>query len=228
VYERRELPEGTDGPPARYGRKMTQTEMLEGAMEDGRVPDLRHHHRRASSQPASDGTRPRRNGLWVNFEVDEPLSPVPAELTFDQPATLTTGIHYTDQAGRSLADGVLTRIATIEGVEAVDVPAGHFEDCLRVRVDLAMRFRWGPTVDWTSYLWFTPEVGEVRRVNRVTGLFFIFWFGSAHEYNLVSHESHPTATAPAGLPEWSGGTLLLNRTIPRPEIAGMSVEFAKP
>src|SRR5207248_2777530 len=94
--------------------------------------------------------------------------------------------------------GTLTRTATIEGFEDVDCPAGHFEKCLRVRVDLDLSIRWGPTIKWIMYIWLSPEAGDVKRVQDLSGSFLFFPFGSSFEFELVSYS--PPAAPPPDVP----------------------------
>ena len=92
-----------------------------------------------------------------------------------------------------------------------------------MRVDLRIRFPWVSVTNLTSYLWLSPDVGEVRRVQRFSGWFLVFWFGTADEYRLVSYEpAAKTAGAePLPPPEWACGALLLKGAFPHPRIFGM-------
>jgi hypothetical protein len=151
---------------------------------------------------------------------------IPAELDLSDPIETTTRLRYYGRDGRPLAEGRLTRIVQIEGFEDVEAPAGRFEQCLRVRLDLQIRFAWGLAVDWTSYFWLSPKVGEVRRVQRFSGWLWIFPFGSAHEYALISHETADNDAILPVAPAWHYGAILFDRGLPRPQIGGMVIDYA--
>jgi len=171
---------------------------------------------------------PMKEGTAVFFELARPLEPIPPELETTSPITSTTAVRYFSYHGKPLATGTMTRQVQIEGFEDVECPAGRFEHCLRVRVDLTVRFPWRVIVDLTSYLWLSPKVGEVRRVQHISGWFLIFWFGNVHEYQLVSFTPAHAGPGSAGLPppQWAYGAILFERAAPHPQIAGMIVDLA--
>ncbi len=232
VYERRSLTPGVEEPVADYFRTIGGGRLLEVSAELAEFPHGAFAGEAARSQPAE--TQPagevrerRRRWAGVRIEVDEPLDPFPAELIETGSVATRTAVRCAWPTGPIWGRGTLTRVAEIEGFEDIDCPAGRFEGCLRLRIDLTVRFPLTPIFDWTTYHWLHPRAGEVRRVERLAGWFVLLWFGSAHEYLLKSYELMPHEAVDDTSPvQWSKVLLVLDRTIPHPRIAGLSVEMA--
>ncbi len=231
AYDRRELTGREDEPPFQYPRRVSRRRMKEGGLLPRRLLPLDRYlppPQTLASQPA-DTDRPSfpfHGTAGFIIRLGEPLAVIPADLTAGAPAVHETSVRwYYD--GIVSGEGTLIRVAEIEGFEDVTCPAGTFERCLRVRVDLKISFPWGPIIDWTSYLWLSPEVGEVRRVQRVAGWYLIFFFRSTHELLLAEPPSPDSSPQPIDLdPGWSTIAILFDRMIPSPQIAGMVVDFA--
>ncbi len=234
VYERTTLRgSSSESEMATYPREMTAERMREGTLTSIPLFPLEHYLQpphAARTQPAEAAlpASPVRGGFVVFFELSEPMPVMPIDLRMYTPVSTTSPVHYFDHMGRPIDSGSLKRVVELEGVETVDCPAGTFADCLRVRVDLTVRFRWGPIIDWTSYLWLSPHVGEVKHVQRISGWFWILWFGSAHEYLLTSYQPLATPAEMEPAPEWVRGVVQFDGLIPFPQIAGMAVDFAGP
>ena len=233
VYERREIGAAKDVPAVTYIRRIEATGEAEGALEHRTFLPISSYlltEADTSTQPAQRRKRPvaPMKERWAFFfEVTDPMPTIPAELDPSAPIKTSTRLRYYWRNGRRLAEGRLTRIVEIEGFEDVECSAGQFEQCLRIRLDLKIRFLWGLAVDWTSYFWLSPQVGEVRRVQRFSGWLWFFPFASAHECSLVSHT--PAATPqplPIG-PKWQYGAIVFDRGLPRPQIAGMAMDYAR-
>lgn len=231
-YERRELPLKPDALSTWYTRQVKGTRTCEGSLMGRPLLELPRYLRLEGKtpDPKADASRPTAvQGIWlvVFFELEDPLAPLPDELATCDSITSQTTLRYFDQTGRPLAKGRLTRVAEIEGFEDVTCPAGTFEQCLRARVDLKVWFPLLLTVNWTTYFWLSPEVGEVRRVQKFSGWWlFFFWFGSAHDYLLRSYEppSELVTTQPA--PNcWKYGVVAFDRGYPHVQIAGMAADL---
>lgn len=240
TYERRELPVQPDQQPSEYVRHIGSTQLYEVAQElTDLVRRLRGStttaHAAVSALPTS---RPSEEAMqdplirhlkaWtaIRIELDEPMDPIPPELVATGRCTESTAVAYGRRSGPLLGKGMLTRHVEIEGIEAVDCPAGRFDRCLRVRVDLDIRFPLTPAINWTMYVWLAPEVGEVRRVQSLSGWFFVLWFGSTHEYLLKSYRLPSGAPSPAAATRWSKAVVLLDRTFPHPRTAYLAVDLA--
>jgi len=233
VYDRRELPVKPDAPITRYSRQVAGPRSSEGTLVDRPLLELSRYLQQEGEAPGSttDESRPTASeGAWlvVFFELEHPLDPLPAALATSDSVISHTTLRYFNQAGRPMAKGAVTSAARIEGFEDVVCPAGKFEQCLRVRVRLTVWFPLLLTVNWTTYFWLSPEVGEVRRVQQFSGVWlFFFWFGSAHEYLLRSYEPPPEPMASESLPTcWSRGVVVFDRGYPRVRIAGMAADLS--
>lgn len=209
-----------------YGRRMKEGRLVEADFQA-----IEHYlqPKDADEKPSVDETLKELKGAgFVFFKLEEPLEPIPRTLARGQPEVATTELTYYDYRGRRAATGELTRTVELEGFETVICPAGTFEDCLRVRVDLDVKFPWVLRLSWSSYLWISPRVGEVRRVHHLSGWFLIFWFSSGHEYELQDRKDIDKSDATGVLsPRWSTGAILFDRIAPKPVIGGMIVDFAE-
>ncbi len=234
TYERREP--GHESEPTNYVRIYSPERMREGILAERSFLPIERYFRPAAgattTAPAEPPApkAPLKGGSAFMFHLTQPLQPIPSDLAMGAARTESTPLIYYNYDGRLLAHGTLTRQVEFEGYETVDCPAGSFRSCPRIRVDLTLQIPWIITMDWTSWLWLSPQAGEVRRLESVSGLFLIFFFSSTHEYTLVSHETAPDAPGYAqGLAAvWTGGGAVLARTVPRPEIAGLVVDFGVP
>jgi hypothetical protein len=230
VYQRRELAD--PGPPAVdwYARHVTKSRISEGTLLDRPFLELAEYlpSENEASQWGVQEPRPLvplGKAFGVFFEVGEPMDPLPPQMLTGEPAVTETPLRYYDRQGRLVARGTLTRTAVAEGYEDVTCPAGRFQHCLRARVDLEVRFPLILTIDWNTYVWLSPEVGEVRRIQQFSGWFLIFWFGSAHELLLSSYEV-PAVPASADPPrQWARGLVHLGRALPRPRIEGLVIDL---
>jgi hypothetical protein len=233
VYTRREHGAADDEQPVPYVRQIQATREGEGNLRERRFLPLQSYLDvwwDVTTQPATPPKRPvapMKERYAFFFELTDPMPTIPVELDLSEPIETSTRLRYYWHDGRPLSEGSLTRTVEIEGFEDVKSPGGEFEECLRVRLDLRIRFGWGLAVDWTSYFWLSREAGEVRRVQRFSGWLWIFPFGSAHEYTLMSHlPAGEEALLPVA-PKWQHGAILFDRGLPRPRIGGMVVDYAR-
>ena len=230
VYERVELDPDGDRHPTRYVRRVTADRLSEGFLSHRALPALERYLQ--AGEGRGPATRPAPSPLPAReaphfFELVEPMPAIPADVSATQPASGSTSLRYYNRRGRLEMTGTLTRSVRLEGTQEVEVPAGRFSDCLRLRVELRIDFRFGPTIDWNSYIWLSREAGEVRRIEEFSGALWIFGFGSAHEYRLVSYSrAKPPVNSKAVDPAWRTGLITLDRPVPRPRISGMVIDFA--
>jgi hypothetical protein len=234
VYERTEIGPGVEPLVTVYVRSATAQRVSEGWLEPHALPPIQRYirddeTRGTTTRPAHE---PRPAPLPASyspqlFELVQPLEPIPLELIHAQPVTTTTELRCYNRHGRLDSIGVLTRRVQIDGMDDVECPAGRFGNCLRVHVELRIEFPIGPTIDWDSYVWLSRVAGEVRRIEDFSGALWIFGFGSAHEYRLVSYTRDTSASPSVQLsPKWARGLITLDRGVPRPRISGMVVDFA--
>lgn len=235
VYERRELPLREESEPSRVVRRVTAERYSEGNLVGRGLPPLERYLQKpppeGDSETAEDIPREppphlssRENPYLL--ELVEPMEPVPLELAKHNPLMSASELRYYGRRGRLEMTGTLTRRVELEGVQDVDCPAGHFVNCLRIKLEMHIEFPFGPSIDWNSYSWLSAEAGEVRRIEEFSGLFWIFGFGSAHEFRLVSYNLQAVETRPVELsPRWARGLITLDRGIPRPRISGLIFDF---
>lgn len=231
---RRTKPDYKDHKAVTYTRLVSAERMMEGKLVAREFLPIPQYlvKESAATQPAGvERPRPRaplKGGTAFMFELVEPMDPYPPELPPGSPLVSTTPVIYYEYDGRLLARGTLTRTAEIEGFERAECPAGIFPDCLRIRVDFKLHIPWLLSMDWKSTLWLSKEVGEVRRVQEMSGWFWILWFSSSHEYQLVSAQPvlHPPDPESIRPPRWHYGAVVMDRTIPEPVIGGLVVDYA--
>lgn len=219
-----------DAAGVTYVRTSQPHRMLEGLLAERSFLPLQYYLQQPGT-PADPRQRPRaplQGGTAFLFELGEPLEPLPADLQPGVPQTASTALVYYEYDGRILNQGTLTRTAAVEGFEDIETPAGRFEACLRVRVDLTVEISWVFKMDWTTQMWLSPTMGEVRRLERMSGAFLIILFSSGHEYRLVSgqprlDQADSVAVRP---PLWKRSAVLLERAVPRPRIGGLVVDYS--
>lgn len=245
LYERIELPEREGRPIRMHVRQVDRERLREGVLEDRpflkleEYLDLKRVATRTADEPAAtqpagrDGLTQRRprapldGGTGIFFRLTDAADPMPLELESEKTITSETAVVYYNYRGIPQAKGRLYRCTEFEGIEDIECPAGRFEGCVRIRVDLRIRFPWVAIVDLTTYLWLSPEVGEVRRVQRLSGWFLVFPFVSADEYRLVCYGPSAEAAQPPACAAamWKTGAVLLEGDYPGIRIAGMVIDF---
>ena len=174
---------------------------------------------------------PLSGGAAFFLEFDPPLAPFPSVIRPDQTAVTEVAVRYYDRTGRLRFRGTVERRVELEGLESVEVPAGRFADCLRLRADMRFRFPWGPRVDTTEYTWLARGVGEVRRIEHFEGL-ALFWIVSetvSHELAAYAEPAAPAEYAPGLRParRWWRAAVLFERWFPRPLVGGIHHQLAR-
>ncbi|MHC4442421.1 MAG: hypothetical protein ACYTF1_18410 [Planctomycetota bacterium] len=233
AYQRRDLPANEDRPGITYARRAATNRFSEGELLNTPFLPLSRYIQPSgvqTTQPVSQDIPVARfpEGMAIYVELEKPLPVIPHDLQPETPMSDTTAIRYYDYRGKVQAKGKLTREVSFEGFEDIECTAGNFERCMRIRVDLNTRFSWILSVTWSSYLWLSPTVGEVRRVHAFSGAwFFIFRFHSAHEYLLVNHYRFADESIKEVdlSPKWKQIAMVFDRGIPRPSFTGMAVDY---
>lgn len=228
-YQRREI--GSELPPSGggYPRQAREARLSEGTLLDRPLMPLERYLQspEAATQPAHGRREAPLGKAWAAFfELEHPMDPIPPEAFEGLPVVTTTSLQYFDKFGRPVAKGTLTRTTLLEGYEDVVCPAGRFERCARVRVDCEVRFPLILTLDWNSYVWLSAEAGEVRRVQRFSGWFLVFWFGSGHEFELDSWEPWPVPPPENPPTHWARGVVNLGGSYPGLRIEGLIIDAA--
>jgi len=232
-YERRDLMHEGPAEDALYRRVIRPGRILEGVLVGVPFLPLEGYLRRPEMTPAEMNALPKAPLRWAYaallIELDSPMPLYPLEIRPGESILGVSNLGCFDRNGHRIEYGSIEREVIAEGREDVLCPAGRFVGCMRIRVDLRLRFPWGPSVDVTEYLWLAEGFGEVQRVEHITGWIWLFWIESAYQYALVSFEPAPATgptTQPAEEPlDWSRIAVVFDRVFPRPRMSGMYVEL---
>lgn len=108
-----------------------------------------------------------RDGVYRFADQDsgdvEPKIESSTEYTLKAPLKSGTSWHATVDLPRGQP---VPGVATIEGTkDVVDVPAGTFKDCIKVRIVGATK----ETAANEEYVWYAPSVGLVKEVTKALG-----------------------------------------------------------
>ncbi len=226
-------------PPVRYARRSQDGMLTEGLLADKRVTTV------AAYLQHTPGARHRRGSLWPEdpdnkgaaffLEFDPPLIRLPASIDADGGVSQVCRLRYYNRDAVEVRGGTVTREITFEGFETVEAGGIEYPGCPRLRIDTRFRIHWGPLVDTSEYVWLAPGVGEVRRVERLSGLAWLAYFTGLHVYELIDEPLVTAAAAPsvrsaaAALPPveaWSRCAVYLDQVLPHPRLGGLAVELA--
>ena len=70
--------------------------------------------------------------MWYTLSFSPPSVLYPEKMPLGKTLAFFSTVNYSDYHGMLLNAGTLLKTLTLEGVEDVTVPAGHFADCLRI------------------------------------------------------------------------------------------------
>jgi hypothetical protein len=176
---------------------------------------------------------PLRGELGAILLFDPPLAPMPARLALDETVVTSAQFACYSEWGRHAYDGAVRRSVTLQGLEDLRIGQTDWPKCLRLHVNTIWHFYWGPLVEITQYLWLAGGVGEVRRIERVRGLFLFVAFGATERFDLRSYEAPPdaaTSSSPThrAFRRWTGLAIEMTETMPEPREGGMRIELAPP
>ncbi|MBN1344345.1 MAG: hypothetical protein JXQ73_16780 [Phycisphaerae bacterium] len=236
VYARRR--EGAVQPS--YVRELRDGVYVDGTL-DGRpflpiVTYLQDPNEAVEPSPRRKSKRKRAplgGALGVLITFDPPLTPLPARLRVGDTVDTDAQLTCQDERGRKLYDGAARRSVLLEGLEDVRAGGRRFAKCLRLCVRTRLHLHWGPAIHLTQYVWLARGVGEVRRVERVTGWVFLLPFSATESFELIDVRRPPARTTqahaqPEGFRRWARMALEFTQTLPSPELGGMRIELAPP
>jgi len=237
----RQNPGDSAEAPVRYERRAPNGTFTEGLMAEREVdsvaallePTLRARQRRGSLWPED----PNGEGAAFFLEFDPPLIRLPASIDANGGVAQRCELRVFNRDAVEGRGGTVSREIAFEGFEVVEAGGHEYADCVRLKIDTRFRIRWGPQVSATEYVWLAPHVGEVRRVERFSGLAWFVYFTGLQVYDLVdgpapvTPETQPVRLAAAGalpIQAWSRCAVYLDRVLPRPRVGGLAVELAPP
>ncbi len=223
---------------ARYERCPQGQTLTEGLLAATRMdtvaeylePTQRARYRRGALWPIE---QPNGNAAFF-VEFDPPLVRLPETVGPLEEWSQQCTMRYFNRDAVQTRQGRVTRTVAFEGFESVEADGVPYANCARLKVDTKYRIDWGPRIDSTEYLWLAPGVGEVRRIERISGLALLAYFSEAHSYELVSATTDSTEplppirakSRPVPLRAWSRCAVYLDRVLPKPRLGGLAVEFA--
>lgn len=241
VYERRDLVRRGRDDPEPYVRRISGGRIREGQLLNTVFLPIERYLRRPAMTPEQMEALPKaplRARAALMVELDPPISLYPAQVSTTEPLVESAEVGLFDRRGHRIYLGRVEREIQTQGLEEVTCPAGTFRSCKRLRIGLRFRFPWGASADIDEYLWLDDAVGEVRRVERISVLYWVFWMEGAYEYRLVSYDPKPSAPAanrsggPAedgGAPIlWSRAAAVFDRVFPHPRLSGLYAERVPP
>ncbi|MHC4063700.1 MAG: hypothetical protein ACYSUI_04270 [Planctomycetota bacterium] len=232
VYARWSLSD-QDEPPQLYERRPGAGTLTEGAMAAKRIttvaeylePTAKARYRRGALWPED----PKRSGAAFFLEFDPPLVYLPASIDVDTTFQQRGRMRYHNRDAAGLREGTVSREVTFEGFETVHAGGIEYPDCARLRIECRYRLRWGPRVNTTEYVWLARGIGEVSRVERVSGLAWLVYFTEAYAYELIEPpllQPSSTGESQPQVQAWSRCAVFLDRVLPHPRLGGLAVELA--
>lgn len=242
VYRRRDLHQ-PDARPGRYVRNKHSDGLVEGLFFgrtflpldtyldlDEPAPDQSEYSvgtESPTTQPIERPKAPIQGGTAIFARLATGLPVVPEDLRPGEHHEDSSELRYYDYLGNPKAKGTLTRTVEHVGIEEAPTPTGTYEQCHHVKVELRVRLPWVLAVDLDSDIWLSPQAGEVKRVQRFSGWFFIFYFVSEHAYELILHRPRRLEEAAVDIaPEWKTLAIVLRGQYPRIRLSGMVVDYA--
>ncbi len=187
-------------------------------------------HSDRPDRPRMNWPSPPRKGTEALFvEFGPPIAEWPARLRADAPEEWQAKMSLYDRLGVPFAQGLAARRVWWEGRETVEVGGTFHTDCVQLRAETDLHFGWWASFRLRETVWAAPGVGIVRRQERLSGrALLLFRFGSEHEYDLQTHkiESSKTGASPT-LRRWARLAVYLDRSLPRPRVGGLAVEWAR-
>ncbi|NNF99911.1 MAG: hypothetical protein HKM93_11075 [Desulfobacteraceae bacterium] len=147
-------------PSPVHTKTITGTEMVHG-VEAVKVEDGSGDYELWSN---TDGIRIHKiveNGGADITLFDTPVTMIPAQVTVGETYTFDANFTY-EENGVPANSGTYSGEVYIEGFEDITVPAGEFQDCLKVVTEQTWVFN-SPSlsINFTSTLWIAYDVGDV-------------------------------------------------------------------
>lgn len=188
-------------------------------------------HSDRPERPRMKWPSPTRQGSEAFFvEFDPPVVEWPEGVQAGVPVEWQVEMSAYDRRGVPFAQGSATRRVVWEGHDTVEIDKVTYPDCLRLRVETSLSFGWWASMRLRETVWLARHIGVVRRIEGLSGYALLFFrFDSTYEYALRTHEadasSEKTATEPRR--RWARLAIYLDRSVPRPRVGGLAVEWAK-
>ena len=125
----------------------------------------------------------------LTADFSTPVTFFPLQLVLGDMWQIVADVEAKLEIGLTLSGKSITQFEVV-GFEDVVTPAGTFQNCAKVRLDLALSAGGFLSLDSTTYQWFAPDVGPVQYENS-DGLIF-----SLTDFNLPTMPEVPQSEAP--------------------------------
>ena len=218
--------------PAPYVQSEVDNGRVEGSLV-GRVEwplsGYLDRHSDRPDRPRMKWPSPPRNGTEALFaEFDPPIVEWPAGVRAGAPVEWQEKMTVYDRLGVPFAYGSAARRVWWEGNETFEGNGVTYVDCVRLRAETDLYFGWWASFRLRETVWLAQGVGIVRRVECISGrALLLFRFESEHQYVLQAHEIEASKTEASSTPRrWARLAVYLDRSIPRPRVGGLAVEWA--
>jgi len=186
-------------------------------------------HTARPDRPRMSWPSPPRKGTEALFaEFDPPMAEWPTGVRGGAPVEWQAKLSMYDRDGVPFAQGSAARRVWWEGNETIEGNGESYTDCVRLRAETDLHFGWWASFRLRETVWLAQTVGIVRRVERISGrALLLFRFDSEHEYTMRAHEIEASKTEASSSPRrWARLAIHLDRSLPRPRVGGLAVEWA--
>lgn len=175
-------------------------------------------------------TPPRRGTEAVFVEFHPPTDEWPRVVRKGVTEEWQVEMSAYDRDGVPFARGLATRRVVWDGYELVEINGAAYPDSLRLQVETNLSFGWWANIRARETVWLARHIGVVRRIERLSGhALLLFRFGSTHEYALHGCEGKESSDTATDAPRrrWARLAVYLDRSVPRPRVGGLAVEWAE-
>ena len=135
----------------------------------------------------------------MTADFQTPITFFPLQLVMGDKWQIVADAEIKLEIGLTLSGKSITNFEVV-GFEDVVTPAGTFQDCAKVQLDLTLSAGGFLSLDSTTYQWFAPDVGPVQYQNSDGLLFSLISFTTLLS-NLLTPPEEPDPTAEDTLPE---------------------------
>ena len=218
--------------PVTYVQRENELGRLEGSLAgevEWPLSAYLDRHSNRPDRPRMNWPSPPRKGTEAIFaEFNPPMAEWPVEVHADAPVVWRAKLSMYDRLGVPFAQGSAARRVWWEGNETIKENGETYTNCVRLRAETDLYFGWWASFRLRETVWLAERVGIVRRLERLSGrALLLFRFDSEHEYDLQAHEIEESKTEATSAPRrWARLAIHLDRSLPRPRVGGLAVEWA--
>ena len=143
----------------------------------------------------------------LTADLPTPATFFPLQLALGDKWQITADAEAALEVGLAISGKSVTNLEVV-GLEDVVTPAGTFQNCAKVQLDLHLSAGGFLNLDSTTYQWFAPDIGPVQYQNS-DGLIF-----SLTDSNLLSSPEVPNTAAEDLTPDPSSEADIVPETSP--------------